>query len=834
MPDKPLRLEIDAHVIRQLGDELITDTGQALLELVKNSYDADASFCHVDVETRETYTVTLPSRVPPSPNETDNDANVKNRVDLRGRIEVKDNGEGMTIDTIRRGWLTISLSPKRAFKLAGKTTELYHRTPLGDKGLGRIGTLKLGTFVVIKTHHDANKPGWRVSFSWGDCEGGGLLSEVPVGCVEIPARGAKGTVLTIYGLSDLSYWRNERSLENLRKQLSTLISPFKTFEDFDVRFTFDSKPAPIETAEDYLSAAQGKFSATWQASDSANELLEVDGALKLMLFRKTRNDPSFRQYVDPDKGAALFTYLKKDKRLAPYEVNRGEGEWFVTFNKKYLKDDLTEFFGNERYADPGPLMAEIYDIDIVEAKSLVASKKTDRPKFIDDHHGIFIYRDNFRIRMGDDWLGLGQRQTRGGSYYGLRPGNTLGWVSISAKDNKDLVEKSDREGFVDNAAKRGFEFVLNRVTGDINDFITACRRAYNDFIKDEKNAEADRPAEYDDVAALAELKEVATAAPRITAALTDASTWVADVGAMLAAVRASFASNDSAASLSMLGENQNKVAEWRNRVESNSKLVRSVTTIPHAVETIAAKFEADETQLRELYALAATGLSAETLVHEISDVVQGLLNALADLDRVTYVLNIRNAKFLSDIKSAQASGRDIVNRIRFLDPMLRNVRAAREEIDVSALLSRYDKHKRPTIEKSGIALTVSLPQSRFIITANKGRILQVLDNLINNSLYWLSLAAHSDHDFKPAITIKADKPIITVSDNGPGVDERVVPRLFEPFVSGRADKTGHGLGLYLSQELLKQELSAIRLLDSRNGSNRRYEFEMDLSAITDE
>ena len=36
---RPLRLEIDSHVIRQLGDELITDTGQALLELVKNSYD---------------------------------------------------------------------------------------------------------------------------------------------------------------------------------------------------------------------------------------------------------------------------------------------------------------------------------------------------------------------------------------------------------------------------------------------------------------------------------------------------------------------------------------------------------------------------------------------------------------------------------------------------------------------------------------------------------------------------------------------------------------------------------------------------------------------------
>src|SRR5437868_1449249 len=150
-PPTPLRLEIDAHVIRQLGDELITDTGQALLELVKNSYDADASYCHVDVDTHETHCITLPSREEGHP---------EKKADFKGRITVTDNGEGMDLATIQRGWLTISLSPKRAFKLAGKTTLVYHRTPLGDKGLGRIGTLKLGTFVVIKTHHDAHQPGW--------------------------------------------------------------------------------------------------------------------------------------------------------------------------------------------------------------------------------------------------------------------------------------------------------------------------------------------------------------------------------------------------------------------------------------------------------------------------------------------------------------------------------------------------------------------------------------------------------------------------------------------------------------------------------------------------
>jgi signal transduction histidine kinase len=506
----------------------------------------------------------------------------------------------------------------------------------------------------------------------------------------------------------------------------------------------------------------------------------------------------------------------------------------VAFRKSYLRDDLAGFFASERLSDPGPLMAEIYDIDIVEAKSLVASKKTHRPKFLDNHHGVFIYRDNFRIRMGEDWLGLGQRQTKGGSYYGLRPGNTLGWVSISAKDNRNLIEKSDREGFVDNAAKRGFDYVLERVTADINDFITACRRAYNDFVSQKRNTDADRSGNYDDSAALQELKNVASIAPRLVAALADSSALVGDVKRVYNEISNCVKVQDYRSLMSVLHNAEASSAEWANRAIDIPRLSKCVKTIPHAVQTIAEKYEADEAQTQELNALAATGLAAESLVHEISDVVQALLNALSDLDKVTYVLNIKNAKFLGNIKSAEASGRDIVNRIRFLDPMLRNVRATREAINIKYLLERYKRHKQAIADQNGIVLTVRLPDAPFIITANRGRVLQVLDNLINNSIYWLKLAAVRLKGFTPTITIEAEKPTIRVHDNGLGVDERITARLFEPFVSGRTDASGHGLGLYLSQELLKQEKSTLILLPMRNAHDRRYIFEIDFTAITHE
>ena len=92
---KGLRFDINAAVVFRLGEELITDSVQALVELVKNSYDADATWVRVIVDSQ-------------SSNEWG-----RNYVDANGAILVEDNGQGMDKQAIKRGWLTIANSPKR-------------------------------------------------------------------------------------------------------------------------------------------------------------------------------------------------------------------------------------------------------------------------------------------------------------------------------------------------------------------------------------------------------------------------------------------------------------------------------------------------------------------------------------------------------------------------------------------------------------------------------------------------------------------------------------------------------------------------------------------------
>lgn len=93
-----------SDILARLGEELVPDADQGIIELAKNAYDADASTCLVRLEAVNTG---------------------------EGTIRICDDGFGMTADTIRNGWLVIGRSAKQQ-KVA---TEVYRRVPAGDKGL---------------------------------------------------------------------------------------------------------------------------------------------------------------------------------------------------------------------------------------------------------------------------------------------------------------------------------------------------------------------------------------------------------------------------------------------------------------------------------------------------------------------------------------------------------------------------------------------------------------------------------------------------------------------------------------------------------------------------
>src|SRR5262249_53452478 len=98
----------------------------------------------------------------------------------RGRITIEDTGTGLSDKQIRDSWLVISWSQKRSGTGQPEEKTKLGRTPLGDKGLGRLGSMKLGDILRIETATSPTRDLSIAQFRWGDCESAKTIEDIPV------------------------------------------------------------------------------------------------------------------------------------------------------------------------------------------------------------------------------------------------------------------------------------------------------------------------------------------------------------------------------------------------------------------------------------------------------------------------------------------------------------------------------------------------------------------------------------------------------------------------------------------------------------------------------
>ena len=469
------RFDINAAVVFRLGEELITDAVQALVELVKNAYDADATWVKITIDTRG--------------------RNLwrRNYGDATGFILVEDDGYGMDESTIRRGWLTIANSQKREEKVAGQVT-LRGRTPIGDKGLGRLGSQRLADNVEITTSPQTEPTTeYYVAYSWQDFRETTNLGDVPVEFHHHAVSGRKpGTKLLLSDLREPEIWQGKRPIEHMQREFSGMISPFEEARDFRVRLEIDGKRIELtEIAQRLRDSALLKY-----VLDFDGEFFHISGAVRLNYLQP--NDKRDRQWLNllcaKDRGKALYNFLASTsaKQVSGFEFSE-RPEWFVEFKMQRALDDL----GGVRRAnglaiDPGPFRGEV-DVVSLNRSDLnndVFDRQSEYRDLVRDLAGIRVYRDGFGVRVGEDWLGLGKQWTRGTSYYGLRPANVIGYVGISARNNTDLVETTSREGFQVTAHYENFLGLLLDFVRFAGNFQEYLRRGTLRFIGEHKDREA--------------------------------------------------------------------------------------------------------------------------------------------------------------------------------------------------------------------------------------------------------------------------------------------------------------------------------------------------------
>jgi len=361
-----------ARIVRTLGDELISNETVAVIELVKNSYDADAR----NVIVRFT-----------GPLE-----------EGKGKIEVIDDGTGMTFKTIKSAWMEPATIIKRK-----KRKSLKGRSILGEKGIGRFASAKLSEKLTMLTKSAESADELIVVFDWSNFGHDLYLDEVKCSWEKRKGQSIKkhGTILVMEKLN--TDWDVEK-LRKLRAALSRLISPFKPMEDFTLSF---------ELPEEYK---------------NLSGIVEAPPSLK---------HPHYTIEGDiQGDGSYELTY----KSIGKKESKHFSGKFVLQRNRKPLCGHFH-------------IELRVWDRDrLDELAGKMKFTVMDIRRDLNEAAGISVYRDVFRImpygERDNDWLRLDFRRVQNPTMR-LSNNQIVGYVHISREKNPALKDQSNREGIIE-------------------------------------------------------------------------------------------------------------------------------------------------------------------------------------------------------------------------------------------------------------------------------------------------------------------------------------------------------------------------------------------------
>jgi hypothetical protein len=408
-----------ARLLIQLGEKLIQNESIALTELVKNSYDADASYCKVNL------------------------LSIDNRNE--GKITIDDDGWGMDIDTIRNAWLEPGSDNKEEI-IRSKEYSPKGRLPIGEKGIGRFGVHKLGREIELITRK-ANCDEVVVKINWEEFEKHRYLDKAPVAVIERKPEIFKGdrtgTRITISRLT------NDWTRGMLR-------DAFRAINSTSIPLTYD-----IDDVEEAHKRRKSKNA--FEALPSTNlstwisDIPKWQDIIQYAFF--------FFDIEIEDDNVLTFSY-----KFRPWEnMKKISGRKLTEKNKELnaileIPDlDFRKYVPLKIGKDVQIGKVKFQGCVFVKDKSILKTaikKPAFLTEYLNENGGIRVYRNGLRIydygERGNDWLNLDFRRFNDP---GVKISNNmlLASITIDRETSSGLIEKTNREGFIDNESYRVFK-----------------------------------------------------------------------------------------------------------------------------------------------------------------------------------------------------------------------------------------------------------------------------------------------------------------------------------------------------------------------------------------
>ncbi|WP_422378833.1 sensor histidine kinase [Roseibium sp.] len=644
-----------------------------------------------------------------------------------GTITVSDDGHGMPLSVIHEKWM----EPATTSKLLNRKSP-RGRTMMGSKGIGRFAAAKLGKKMALNSIVETEGTNTEVlipEIDWDDFTGDRYLSDIEIEYLEQKTQSGTGTLIEIRELHD--FW-NKQSLSRLLLELRRLISPFGTREeDRDFRIYLDLSDCTKETTTfDGRELVQSAFGTEPEESADPLDAFEVKPYPLL-----TACDYELAGHFD-----------ENGKFQGTFQIRRGD---------QSPQDIELEISGSDDDPQPGPFDVHFYIFDR-EAEPLKKNMReaglgdlsvAEARRILNEVAGVAIYRNSFRVRpYGDeenDWLTLDTRRVQDPS---LRIGHNqvAGYITVQDTDKSELVEKSSREGFEDNAAFRR----LRELSLALLSRVAEPRRQK---FREKAGLSRKRKGSFNDVRREAELGRIRQAVLRLVPPEKQAE--------------AEKIISSEAASLQV----QIDQLEERQRVlEAKSSLGAIIGEVLHE------------------------GAPRAAYIAGTSPKISGLIeNLLADPSRTEV-----KSDLLGKLKHLRDNASGLADLFRLLRPLAGGKRGKPENFNPHALISSTIE----IFETHDPQIQIENTDKVHLVTGYPGDLSTAIINLVGNAIHWLEGSRIEDPRINITLKRASDGVRIFITDNGPGIDEEFHELIFD--VGFSLKEGGTGLGLNIAREAL--------------------------------
>jgi len=825
--------KVSARTAKLIGLENFSTEEGAVIELVKNTYDADAKNCIIIFD--------LKKKKVKEKNEKGEEVEVEKFDKENSSIYIFDNGFGMNDKIIQNQWMTIGTDNK----LYEHTTE-GGRVKTGAKGIGRFALNRLGMLTSMTSLPNLLE----------------VLDEESSEIEKDSEEELKTKLIENITNTSFDWTVDWKDFDKKGATVSDVEAVLSTKEKLNLKQEFlkrfSSHPKINEVLEQ-IDFQSGTAIEITELNDEWNEekLSKLFGNLEMLLPPEEQNDFKIdlfllnnlqefgnvtRAYYDDYDYKINANYSQGDDKMLKVKIYRNELD-LEALEKKYsevFEFDLMkkspyrlEDFKNEKIELDIPiekLTSDEVDKDLLERigkfdftfyflKNTISDDRNDgdvkkypynnlnsatRKSWLKKFGGIKIFRDDFRIRPygenGDDWLRLGERQAQspGGAGqrlggYRIRPNQIAGTIKISRLHNASFQDKSGREGLIENDEFELFKNIIREI-------ISLFERDRNVIMYN-----------------LSELHKI---------------------------------KNDEAEKLRAGKEEAEKLKNQDRNGDDNTKTnfandtdySGSAKKLADAFVILEKENEKKDDEIRLLRSLASVGLIVSSFAHELHN----LKNRL-----------VPRTKFLEEEMQKYIDKDSFIDKSKYENPYYMLDLIKKEDLKLQHWLVyslntlKRDKRERKNVDLNKYfedfrsiwqnSLTDRKIKFEFKEDATDQCIIRafeidldcIFNNLLSNSLN--ALKGISD-DKKISISCQNvnDNIEIFFSDNGKGLDNKYKDhpeQIFDLFESSRVDQHGNvigtGLGLSLVQTIISEyNNSIIKIIESTKGLTFKITFKL--------